>query len=83
MINLKDAKAPLVLSSLGCTKVHLRLTFFYPEQQYLTVRYAFGRTLKPEHIPEIIEEFLEFIRPHFDIFYAKISRFSPGTRIRN
>jgi hypothetical protein len=31
-----------------------RLKFFYPEQQYLTLRYAFGSSLTPERISEII-----------------------------
>lgn len=60
------------LSTYDQTK---RLTFFYPEQQYLTVRYAFGNSLRAEHIPEIIQQFLTFIDPHFSVFYAKISHF--------
>lgn len=60
------------LSTYDNTK---RLTFFYPEQQYLTVRYAFGRSLSADQIPIIIKEFLNFIDPYFDIFYAKLSQF--------
>ena len=52
-----------------------RLKFFYPEQQYLTLRYAFGKTLTSDRIPEIIQEFMEFIKPHFDIYYDKLAAF--------
>lgn len=52
-----------------------RLKFFYPEQQYLTLRYAFGKSLTAARIPEINQEFLDFIEPHFDVFYAKMRSF--------
>ena len=52
-----------------------RITFFYPEQQYLTLRYAFGRSLIPSRITEINQEFLNFIEPYFNSFYAKITQF--------
>lgn len=52
-----------------------RLKFFYPEQQYLTLRYAFGRGLTAERIPEINQEFLEFVQPYFEVFYAKMKTF--------
>lgn len=52
-----------------------RIRFFYPEQQYLTLRYAFGKTLTPDRIPEINQEFMSFIDPYFRMFYEKIRRF--------
>lgn len=52
-----------------------RLKFFYPEQQYLTLRYSFGKTLTSDRIPEIIQEFLDFIKPYFNIYYDKLSVF--------
>ncbi|CAH6419033.1 Hypothetical protein HVR_LOCUS221 [uncultured virus] len=64
-----------IIEDLEYYDTNHKLTFFYPEQQYLTVRYAFGKSLRAETIPLIVQEFIEFIDPHFEIFYAKIQRF--------
>lgn len=60
-----------IMDDLSTYDAEKRLTFFYPEQQYLTVRYAFGKDLRPEEIPEIIKEFLDFINPHFELEHFK------------
>jgi len=52
-----------------------RLKFFYPEQQYLTLRYAFGETLYNTKVLNIIDDFVHFMESNFIEYYNKLSKF--------
>jgi hypothetical protein len=51
-----------------------RIKFYYPEQQYLTLRYAFGSSIRSKEMIDIVKDFMNFIRPNFPAVYKKLEQ---------